>query len=159
MTAAGANVLAYSAHKTRTEGRQWSSRQLVMFYATCTVTNFAGVGLFAMSTIFGGAVATVMPMQTGANLLSNMCLQISLGIKTFTKEMRVGTFILLCAVGELSQIGPQEPPDLDLHDLMAQPLAIPWVIAMLVALVLGMIQSWATLHHEMGSLQQLVSLT
>eukprot|EP00913_Durusdinium_trenchii_P001846 g1712.t1 len=84
----------------------------------------AGIGMFLASTALGGAVATVMPIQTGANLLGNMLWQTLLGMKYYTKSMRVGTIVLICAVMELSEIGPQEPSEWapeEIQELMTKP--------------------------------------
>ncbi|CAK9004911.1 Hypothetical protein SCF082_LOCUS8380 [Durusdinium trenchii] len=65
-----------------------------------------------------------MPIQTGANLLGNMLWQTLLGMKYYTKSMRVGTIVLICAVMELSEIGPQEPSEWapeEIQELMTKP--------------------------------------
>lgn len=161
LSATGANVLAWSAHKTRSEGKVWSAAQSALFVIASFVLTVAGISLFALSCALGGAVATVMPIQTGANLLVNMCWQIGLGIKRFNKNMRAGTFILVCAVAELTQIGPQEPEHIDVLRLIAAPSALLWNSFLVIASLVTLAGSLATVRRRSydGSLVQLVFVT
>merc|ERR1712136_514523 len=107
----------------------------------------------------GGAVATVMPVQTGANLLTNMILQVSLKIKTFNKSMRTGTLLLVCAVAQLSQIGPEEPESPDVGRLLDQPVAIIWILTMLIGALGGIAASRTFKDLPSDSTLKLLSLT
>lgn len=51
-------------------------------------------------------IAVAMPIQTGATLFINMVFQMALGIKAYSKMMRIGTLVLVVAVMALIDIGP-----------------------------------------------------
>lgn len=153
LSSSGANVMAWSEYQKR-KGKEWSKCQSFGFSMACLFLNLTGIGMFLASTALGGAVATVMPIQTGANLLGNMFWQTLLGMKYYTKSMRVGTIVLICAVMELSDIGPQEPAKFtqeEIRELMTHPLAIAWNSIMLLCVVLTMYGVKRTLHHAMES--------
>ncbi|CAE8624289.1 unnamed protein product [Polarella glacialis] len=155
----GANVLAWSAHKTRTTGKEWTKRQETFFYVFCFLFNLIGIGLFALSTMLGGAVATVMPIQTGASLLGNMSWQIVLGIKVYSKSMRVGTLVLLCAVAELSELGPIEPTKPDVLTLLSQQVAIMWCVFLVACTGVMMFGCYRTYREPVDSPSKLVCFT
>lgn len=159
MTASGANALAWFSHQTRTGLRVFSAKAATLFYLACLALNILGIGMFAISTILGGAVATVMPVQTGANLLTNMILQVSLKIKTFNKSMRTGTLLLVCAVAQLSQIGPEEPESPDVGRLLDQPVAIIWILTMVTGALGGIAASRTFKDLPSDSTLKLLSLT
>lgn len=153
LSSSGANVMAWSEYQKR-KGKEWSKCQGLGFSMACLLLNLTGIGMFLASTALGGAVATVMPIQTGANLLGNMFWQTLLGMKYYTKSMRVGTIVLICAVMELSDIGPQEPAKFtqeEIRDLMTHPVAIAWNTIMLLCVVLTMVGVKRTLHRAMES--------
>lgn len=119
-----------------------------------------GIGAFAASTATGGAVATVMPLQTGASLLSNMVYQMGLGIKTFDKPMRVGTVILIVAVAELVQLGPSSGGvHQDVDALLDNPQAIAWIACMVIGTIIGVLFTFLYIHHPQHSPQKLISVT
>merc|ERR1712061_353296 len=70
----------------------------------------------------------------------------------------MGTIILVCAVAELAQLGPNEPADMDVLELLREPEAIIWVIFMIVCSLLGIAASYATLNLPMDSFLKLCSL-
>jgi len=131
----------------------------------CFVLNLTGIGLFALSCGLGGSVSIVMPVQTGANLLTNMFWQMCLGIKRFNKSMRIGTILLVLAVGELSEIGPM-PPDLPAKEqneetmkLLEPFTAKAWIAFLSVAAIGTTIASVMTLKRPRDSLMKLSCLT
>jgi len=158
-SATGANVLAWSAHRTRVTGKDFTKMQNVFFVAVCFFLNLAGIALFALSTALGGAVATVMPVQTGANLLANMFWQTFLGMKYFDKSMRVGTMVLICAVAELSEIGPNEPADLPALELLTHQAALLWTIFLIVCTALCMLGCYRTFNQPVTSAPKLIFFT
>lgn len=159
LSATGANILAWSSAQQRNSERDWSRAQSFFFYVACFMLNLTGIGLFALSCNMGGAVATVMPMQTGMNLMANMFWQMTLGLKHFDKSMRIGTLILVCAVSELAQLGPKEPDDMDVFELLKKPEASLWCAFMIIVSILGMIASYLTISQPLESLPKLCSLT
>jgi len=156
LSATGANILAWSSFSTRTLGKQWTKLQSTGFVVACIVLNASGILLFAMSTALGGAVATVMPIQTGANLLGNMFWQTTLGMKYYNKSMRVGTLVLVFAVAELGEIGPNEP-DLPVLELMSDPVAIAWMAFMGISTLVAIYATYKTYGRPIDSTSKLCS--
>ncbi|CAK9005261.1 Cytochrome P450 704C1 (Cytochrome P450 CYPD) [Durusdinium trenchii] len=153
LSSSGANVMAWSEFKRRS-GKEWTRCQSMGFVFACFILNITGIGMFLASTALGGAVATVMPIQTGANLLGNMLWQTLLGMKYYTKSMRVGTIVLICAVMELSEIGPQEPSEWapeEIQELMTKPVAIAWNCVMVLCTLISLYGVYRTLHLPMES--------
>jgi len=152
LSSSGANVMAWSEFQRR-NGTEWTKCQSFGFSVACLLLNLTGIGMFLASTILGGAVATVMPIQTGANLLGNMFWQTLLGMKYYTKNMRVGTIVLICAVMELSDIGSQEPKftSEETKELMTKPLAVIWTCIMLLCTVLSIYGVKRTMRYSMES--------
>eukprot|EP00435_Cladocopium_sp_Y103_P021242 s2413_g5.t1 len=142
LSSSGANVMAWSEYQKR-KGKEWSKCQSFGFSMACLFLNLTGIGMFLASTALGGAVATVMPIQTGANLLGNMFWQTLLGMKYYTKSMRVGTIVLICAPASFTQE--------EIRELMTHPLAIAWNATMLLCVVLTMYGVRRTLHHTIES--------
>lgn len=100
----------------------------------CTV----GVGLNIVAVRFG-PVAVATPVQTGANLLSNMVVQTCLGIASYTKNQVVGTFILVSAVMMLAQVGPAEiPEDTKVTDLLLTAGALSFLSFLFLLLIASM---------------------
>jgi len=64
--------------------------------------------------------------------LTNMLLQMYFGMKFYSKSMRMGTLILICAVAELGEIGPKEPADIDPLVQLARPLAKVWTFFLVI---------------------------
>jgi hypothetical protein len=165
LSATGANVQAYAKHRERQTGIKLTFGQNVFFIVACITLNMAGILLFTAACAVGGAVATVMPIQTGANLLANMFWQMNLGMKHFNKSMRLGTLVLLCAVGELGELGPNEPADMDIKQLMSKPQAIAWVVFLVIGTLLAIVGSWSTKDRpvesflKLGLFTTVVSLT
>lgn len=153
----GANLLAWSEFRARATGREWGPRAQFGFFAGCFVMNLTGIGLFALSTTMGSSVAVIMPMQTGANLLSNMFWQALLGMKFYTKNMRVGTIVLVCAVAELGELGPSPPSD-DVLKYIRTPTAISWVSFLGLAIVASTLAWWRNRGAPRNSMPKLLSI-
>lgn len=158
LSSTGANVLAWQS-KTKREGRQWTTCQSTHFFALCFFLNLSGIGLFACACAMGGAVATVMPLQTASNLLANMFWQTFLNIKFFDKSMRIGTMILIIAVAELAQLGPNEPPDPDVYELMQRTEAIVWTAIMVLGTILSLVGAALTMGRPSEDMANLCCLT
>jgi len=137
-TTLGVNVLQYKKHLEQS-GRHVSTP----LQDTCSVVlNFLFSGLsivfFVLATGYG-PVSIAMPVLSGTCLLSNMVVQISLGIEHYSKSMRVGTWVLVFAIVSLVDIGPK---DQTFSDPLALLLTISGSLAMvgqLVLMILSMI--------------------
>jgi len=158
LSATGANILAWSSQR-KEAGADWARRYDTCFYIACFVLNLLGIFIFAYACASGGAVATVMPIQTGANLVTNMILQIGLGLKPYNKNMRLGTLILMCAVAMLAEIGPKEPEYIDVIALIGNPIAAAWIAFLVICTALSLVAAYATANHPRRSYSKLISLT
>ncbi|CAE7262157.1 unnamed protein product, partial [Symbiodinium pilosum] len=81
----------------------------------------------------------------------NMFWQITLGMKYYNKSMRVGTIVLICAVGELSEIGPNEPSDLPVVELLSEPVAIAWTALLVLGTIVAMYGIYKTNNQPINS--------
>eukprot|EP00927_Polykrikos_kofoidii_P053700 TRINITY_DN48266_c0_g1_i1.p1 TRINITY_DN48266_c0_g1~~TRINITY_DN48266_c0_g1_i1.p1 ORF type:complete len:513 (-),score=77.04 TRINITY_DN48266_c0_g1_i1:49-1482(-) len=157
-SALGANILAWYMQQ-EVLGHAASSCRRKLYYLICLILNLAGVGMFAAACAFGGAVATVMPIQTGSNLMTNMLCQIGFGIKFYDKQMRVGTLVLACAVAELVQLGPRPPAKQDVLALISEPMAIAWCVFLVLCCVAAIASSIFTMKRPTDSVSKLFSFT
>merc|ERR1739848_589771 len=82
-----------------------------------------------------------------------------LGIKFYTKSMRVGTIVLVLAVAQIGGLGPIEPADMDAAALLQKPAAIAWVAVLLVFTGGALFAAWATQGRPRESAAKLCSLT
>lgn len=97
------------------------------------------VGLQAVGSLLSHLVATwygpvsiVVPFFYTATLLSNMMIFGLLGEK-FTKNMRVGTHVIVIAVILLPVVGPDIQEGQDISALMKHSYSITWFVMLLVA--------------------------
>eukprot|EP00928_Gymnodinium_smaydae_P045532 TRINITY_DN30349_c0_g1_i1.p1 TRINITY_DN30349_c0_g1~~TRINITY_DN30349_c0_g1_i1.p1 ORF type:complete len:373 (-),score=79.65 TRINITY_DN30349_c0_g1_i1:88-1206(-) len=156
-SASGANVMAWSTREG--QQRDLSALQQKFSITACAVLNLFGIFAFALSCTLGGAVAVVMPMQVTSNLLTNMYWQTALGIKRYDQIMVLSTLLLVCAIAQLIDLGPQEPVDLDVASLLQAPAARAWCAVLLMSATLAL-GALASLRHEPpGSLKTLLSAT
>jgi len=94
--------------------------------------NLSEVG--AIATWFG-PVALCVPMGLGSMLLLNMFFYgLVAPISHFTKDMRIGTYIIAVAIVLLPVNGPGAQDDQDILALLQKPYAFVWSVAMLVLL-------------------------
>jgi len=100
-----------------------------------------------------------MPVQTGANLLVNMFWQAFLGMKYFNKSMRVGTMVLICAVAELSEIGPDEPANLPVLELLSHQVAMLWIVFLVACTAFCMVGCYRTMNEPIESVPKLLFFT
>lgn len=131
-------VITYPAH--------CYSRRGVLQSQTCKgVTFLANLALSGISILLGimaagrGPVAVIFPLGIGSNLLSNMILQLALGIAHYTKNMMTGTLVLASAVMILPDVGPSEVPvGFDAIDVLERPAAMVFVAFSVVSAGLGL---------------------
>ena len=77
------------------------------------------------------------PVFFAAQLVANLVVfWLVLGIENFTKEMQVGTYVIVVAVALLLRVGPGVQDDQDFEELITEPVAAVWSLAMLVGMVL-----------------------
>lgn len=97
------------------------------------------VALQAVGSLFSHLIATwfgpvslVVPFFYSATLLSNMLIFGLLG-ERFTKNMRVGTHVIVVAVILLPVVGPNVQKDQDISNLFRHWYAIVWFVILLLA--------------------------
>lgn len=97
------------------------------------------VALQAVGSLFSHLVATwygpvslVVPFFYSATLLSNMMIFGLLG-ERFTKNMRVGTYVIVVAVILLPMVGPDIQEGQNISSLMSHFYSIAWFVVLLVA--------------------------
>jgi len=86
-----------------------------------------------------GPVAVAFSVTVGSNLLSNMILQLALGMAHYTKNMVTGTLVLSSAVMMLPDVGPSEVPvDFGAYDVLGRPAAVIYVACSFVIVGVGL---------------------
>ena len=105
------NAVAYPTHLEAANGQRFSERQKKGFVALNVFFSLSGAACFFLALKWA-PVSMVMPVSNASTLLSNMLLQMGLGIKLYSKSMRVGTLVLVCAVCVLIDVGPRDRNDL-----------------------------------------------
>jgi Protein kinase domain len=128
--------LAYPAARIL-QGFEWTDRQL----KACLAANIffqvlASISGNLFATWFG-PVSIVGPIFFAAQLLANLVLfWIVLGIESFSREMQIGTYIIVVAVVLLLDNGPtaQEYSE-TFEELVIQPSAATWSALLLVGMI------------------------
>ena len=84
-----------------------------------------------------GPVSIVVPFFYAATLLSNMLIfGAMLGLEFFTKNMQVGTYVIVCAVILLPVVGPTIQEDQDISLLFKHWYSSVWFSMLLVAMLI-----------------------
>lgn len=100
----------------------------------------AGIAVFNISATWFGPVSIVVPTAASAQLLFNMVMfSVVLGLESFSKEMRVGAYVVVLAAILLPVVGPGVQIDQDVYRLMQQTGAVVWSGVLLGALVVSAI--------------------
>jgi len=92
--------------------------------------------LNTISTWFG-PVSIVMPMRISSQLLFNMLFFESLGIEEFTKDIRVGTFIVVTAAFNLPLVGPTVQQDQNVVKILEHWPSEVWALLLTVLAVMS----------------------
>jgi len=111
------------------------------------------VGIVNTASTWFGPVSIVMPMRVSSQLLFNMLFFASLGIEEFTKDVRVGTFIVVTAAFILPVVGPTVQQDQDVMILLEHWTSEAWSIFLLFLMVVSgifCIQFLATKSQGVG---------
>jgi hypothetical protein len=89
-----------------------------------------------MSTWFG-PVSVAGPIFFAAQLIGNLIIFYSvLGIENFTKEMQIGTYVVVVAVALLVRVGPGTQDDQVFEDLITRPWAAGWFLFLMAAMII-----------------------
>ena len=129
-------ILAYpDAQKQK--GHEWSP--CAKFLALMLSLIFQlGIAVSTIAATWYGPVSIVVPTGASAQLLFNMVMfGVFLGLESFSKEMRVGAYVVVLAAVLLPVVGPGVQEDQDILELLQKTSAMVWSAILLVALGLS----------------------
>jgi len=132
-------VLAYQDAQEK-EGIKWRRKAR---YAALVVNIFLQVTSSIVGNLFAtwfGPVSLVGPVFLSSQLLANMVVfGIILGLEMFTKDMRIGTYIVVIAVILLPMVGPAAQEGQDVAALLETWYSLVWICILLVGMILSSI--------------------
>jgi len=124
--------------KQRAKGELDRRQETCLTVAYSVVITLGVVPLYVATA--HGPVSIVMPVVYAANLLSNLILQSALRVTRFNKSAVVGTWVLSLAAIQLVDVGPKDlPTTSNTLQRMSEPLAIAWMVGLIVAVLCGCI--------------------
>jgi hypothetical protein len=83
-----------------------------------------------------GPVSLVAPTFLAAQLLANMVLYgVVLGLESFTKDMRIGTYVIVIGAVLLPVVGPAAQDDQAAWDLLTRPFSATWSLILVIAMI------------------------
>jgi len=139
LTCASVNVGPCVMHFAARSGKTLSRCAMHATNAGYLALVSIGGGICIVSTYFG-PVAITMPTNASSALLVNMLIQGGLGIKHYTRSMKVGTFVLAAAAVSLGEVGPldlEDIRDMSATDIIQErPFGCAW-LAMVSAAVMA----------------------
>jgi hypothetical protein len=154
-------ALAYPAARI-SEGYEWTDKQLKYCLATNIVLQIVASLSGNLFATWFGPVAIVGPIFFAAQLLANLVVfWIVLGLESFSREMQIGTYVIVAAVILLIVNGPgsQDYGDTTFQELISQPYAMVWGwILFLSMMVSGVIVIVDDLHKRRESFRLVVLL-
>ena len=127
-------ILAYPDAQAK-EGNQWTNRTL----RVCLVTNILFQILASLvGNLFApwfGPVSIVGPTFLSAQLVANMIIYgYLLGLESFTKDMRIGTAVIVTAAILLPTVGPAVQEEQNVQDLLQTWYSYVWNIVLIAAM-------------------------
>lgn len=136
-------VLAYPNHRATLTGVQPSSSKKAFLLTLNICLTSLAVATQMLASRFA-PVSIVVAVFTGSNLLTNMVLQVYLGITRLTKNMLIGTLGLAAAVATLHDVGPTDVPrDMDKDEVVKMLLSVPSLIFIIASVVLQVLMIFA----------------
>ena len=117
------------------EGKKMSSFLYFVTLAGNVGLQLTGSLMSHLVATWFGPVSIVVPFFYSATLLSNMLIfGAILGLEFFTKNMQVGTYVIVCAVILLPVVGPTIQEDQDIGALFKHWYASVWFSMLLLAM-------------------------
>lgn len=117
------------------EGKKMSSLLYFLTLAGNVGLQLTGSLMSHLVATWFGPVSIVVPFFYSATLLSNMLIfGAILGLEFFTKNMQVGTYVIVCAVILLPVVGPTIQEDQDIGELFKHWYASAWFSMLLLAM-------------------------
>lgn len=128
-------LLAVADAQTKA-GIKWSSCGLRMALVGNVVLQVSASMVGNLLAPWFGPVSLVAPTFLAAQLLANMVLYgIVLGLESFTKDMRIGTYVIVIGAVLLPVVGPQIQNDQHIWALLTNILGGAWSILLLVGML------------------------
>lgn len=98
---------------------------------------FSALVLAPLLRVVYSLLPSAGPVFFAAQLIGNLIIfWIALGLESFTKEMQIGTYIVVIAVALLLRVGPGVQEDQVFEDLITKPWAAAWSIVLMVSMVI-----------------------
>ena len=101
------------------------------------VANLSLMGIASGAYVIGswfGAVSLSVPTVMVSKLLFNLLIiGVILRMDSFSKNQRVGTYCIACAIMTLPAVGPEDQPGQDILCMIQLPGAIVWIIILFIA--------------------------
>jgi len=133
-TSAASNVVAFANHFASRKGIQYDNFVNAGLFAANVVLNLGSIAFFLLAAA-NGPVAVAMPILTGTKLLSSLVFQMGVGIGQYTKDTKIGTYVLVAASLCLIDVGPSDPSETqNVADLLSTTTAECW-LACLVSIL------------------------
>jgi len=127
-------VLAYPEHQKNKYNTEYSA-----FFEKCLVPcNLllqATIGILGTMATWYGPVSIVVPVSASATLLANMILFGMLGIEKFTKDVQVGTMIVVSGAIILPAVGPTVQQNQHMVELLDSWHSVIWALVLVIATV------------------------
>ena len=131
-------ALAYP-HAQRSKGIEWSRRAQIGAFVLNITIQLANSGVNVVASWFG-PVSIVLPTIVSAQLLFNMIMfGVLIRLEKFSKETRVGTYLLVLATVLLPIVGPSAQQEQDIVKLLLQPVAAAWTALLFAGILVSAI--------------------
>jgi hypothetical protein len=103
------------------------------------VLNLLLMGVASVAYIVGswfGPVTLSVPTVMVTKLLSNLLIMgWVLRMERFSRDQKLGTYCIACAIATLPYVGPVDQPNTDIRELLSTPLAVAWQAVLLLATI------------------------
>eukprot|EP00928_Gymnodinium_smaydae_P076447 TRINITY_DN59487_c0_g1_i1.p1 TRINITY_DN59487_c0_g1~~TRINITY_DN59487_c0_g1_i1.p1 ORF type:complete len:350 (-),score=25.61 TRINITY_DN59487_c0_g1_i1:169-1218(-) len=148
-------LLALPAHTAKLRHEEVGKRKQQVLMVLYVCVN-AGSVLPLVASTHNGPVAVAVPVMLASQLLSNMIAQVVAGSLTYSKQMRVGTYVLSVAALQLIDVGPTDPAEpIDPFSLLGESTSIAWMLFMAISLVGSALALPFVFHSSQDSLAKL----
>jgi len=155
----GVAVVSVPNHRARASNKTLSSCCAGMLTAIYVLLMVAANIPLVLATSYG-PVAVVVPVAIAFYMLTNMVLQVCMGMSNYDKTMQVGTVVLAIAAIQLVDVGPLDPVEqADPVKLIEEPVAIAWLSVLLFILVSGLVTLPKVIKQGRDSVPKLLSFT
>jgi len=136
---AASNVIALANDRASKSNKKMGFCANLILLLANLILNFGSVGCFLLS-VAHGPVSVAMPLVTASKLLSSMWFQLACGLGQYTKNVRVGTYVLVASSLCLIDCGPKDPigPEPNVMEMLSATTAKCWLLFLVVTLIISM---------------------